>query len=295
MELLAAFQPLTWLIILASMAVIFIIIIASMQSGNKKAIAELQQDLEDIERIQRREVEKFAKKREAEKESLDKATEETLGKLQEANEKDLADLRLEQNARLEMIYLEVMNYAGEIRFESDQRKRALAKAAVDRADKFPLLLGCVRAMRDGMINLYLLLDSQKEAIDPELGGDDRSSTLDFDELNRIIDTLNSLREQFKEIVDENRAYVKTINFHLPIEIGNFISDFRRGKMGAVPYITEEDLNHFNSLYADDVVSLTGDFYGYGKDERVVRNISHLMVSRERDFRNTVLAKRGMKE
>ena len=295
MEFLADFQPMTWLIILAAFAVMFIIIIAGVQSGNKKTTTELQQELEDVERIRRREVEEFARKKETEMESLNNTMKEALEKLRKVQAKDLADLKLEQSAKLEMIYMEVINYAGEIRFETDQRKRVLAKTALDRAEKFPLLLGCIRAMRDGMVNIYLLLDNQKEVIDPELGEDESGSTLDFDELNKIFDSLNSLRRQFTEIVNENRIYVKTNEFHLPIEIGNYLNNYRRGKMGAAPYLAEEDLKLFDSLYADDVVSLTGDFYGFGKDEKVVKNISHLMVSRERDFRNNVLAKRGMKE
>jgi len=292
MEILNSIPSLIWLLLLVITIVIFTINQNSVRKSLLKKNLELQEEMETAERIRQREFDTAIRKKQQEMEDSSKTSDELMANLREEFEQELQDYKLEQQARIEMIQLESINYAGEIRFETDQRKKLLAKAIVDRAEKFPILLGCLRAMRDQMLNLHLL--TTKDKVDPEKAESAPAFT-EFDEINKIIDMAIILRRQFEEILNEVRTYVKKSEFQLPREITNFLNDYRRGRAGTIPIIGQKELQYFDALYADDVVDLTADFYGYGKDEKAVKNICWSMITREREFRRSILEKRGFKE
>jgi|GEM_PF-1595235 len=293
MEFLNTIPPLIWLILLTTTtAIIMAAVLNSTKKDCQQKIAEMQEEMETSERIRQRDFENAILRKQQELQKNAVSVDEMMAKIKEESEQSVQDLQLEQQARIEMIRTEAIQYSGEIRFETDQRKRILTKAIVDRAEKYPVLLGCLRAMRDQMLNLNLL--TTKNPADPEKDESALAFT-EFDEIDKIIDMVTILRREFEDTINEVRAYVKKSEFQLPREIANFLSNYRHGRGGSIPVLGQKELQYFDALYADDVVDLTADFYGYGRDEKTVKNISWSMITRDRDFRRSILEKRGFKE
>lgn len=291
MEILAGIHPFIWLSVIGAQLLIIIAVIASGNRRSKEEISKLQEEIDYLESIRNRESAALMEQHKEETARKDQLHQEVLLKMKGINDERIGRIMKEFGAKLETIRLEASEYAKDFKHDKKQDRRVLAKAVIDRAEKFPMMLGCLRGMTDQMRRLKEL--THKNDIDPE-SGEEPEAFDSFDEMNAIFERLTMMHRYFDDLCTEMRPYLINNGFRLPGEISAFITDFRRGKMGTLPQVSEDDIYYYYVLAGADVMALTGDLYGFGKEVRVTDNIDWNNISGEHDFKKGVLARRGFR-
>ena len=291
MELLAGLQPSIWLIIIGVIVLFFIVMISVLNSNSNNKIAGYRDEIAFLENTRNRQASALNDKFKKEIAHNQERHKEILGKMKLLHDDKILDLRKETAARLETIIMEAAEFAHDFKHENDQQKRVLAKAVVDRAEKFPMMLGCLRGMVDTMQKLKDL--THRNDVDPESGQEPEAFD-SFDEMNIIFDKITLLHRYFDELRTEMRPYLINNDYKLPKIISSFINDFRRGKLGTLPGITDDDIYFYYLLLGVDTMTLTNDLYGFGRNDKITENIDWSALTREFEFRKGVLERRGFR-
>ncbi len=291
MEILAGIQPVVWLAVIGVIFLIFILVTTSINRRGREELSKLQEEINYLERVRNREASVLIQEHQKVIAGKDKLHKDVLAKMKKIHEDRTGEIRKEFDVKLETIRMEASEYAKDFKQEKKQERRVLSKAVIDRAEKFPMMLGCLKGMADQMQKLKDI--THRNDVDAE-SGEEPEAFDSFDEMNAIIDRITVMHRYFEELRTEMRPYLINTDYKLPRQTSSFITDYRRGKQGTLPHVTDDDIYFYYVLMGVDIMVLTNDLYGFGNNRKITDNIDWSLISREHEFKKGVLARRGFR-